>query len=128
MISDSLARRYAAALFHLAADRAELDQIKEEFTVIDEVVAAQSNFRYFLFSPKVNIDEKKRVLGDVFSDRISKSMLHFLYLLLDKKRQTLLQKIYSHFMTLYDNYHNRATITVRPAVPRPRVPRAIPRS
>jgi len=116
MIAESLARRYAVALFHLAVEKDRLDRIKDEFQVLCDLIGANEKFRYFLHSPKMDREEKKRVIDSIFGGRISKTLLHFLFLLLDKKRQTLLEKIYSHFDTLYCNYHNRATITVRPAV------------
>lgn len=115
MISESLARRYAVALFKLAVGRKILEDVTEEFSAVNEIVASKPNFRYFLYSPKVNIEEKKRILSEIFADRISKSMLHFLFLLLDKKRQTLFETIFGQFMTMYNNYHDRATVTVRPA-------------
>ncbi len=117
MISESLARRYALALFNLSVEREMLEQIHEEFGVIRELVSSKDKFRYFLFSPKVETDEKKQVIVAIFGDNISKTMLHFLYLLLDKKRQILIEKMQSHFVKLYNNHYNKAIITVRPAVP-----------
>ncbi|MFC1477507.1 ATP synthase F1 subunit delta [candidate division KSB1 bacterium] len=117
MIAESLARRYAVALFNLAVERDELEQLNDEYMVINEVVTSERNFRYFLYSPKVSGSIKKQVLTEIFQTRVSRSMLHFLFLLIDKKRQTLFDIIYRHFTTLYDNFHNRAIITVCPALP-----------
>ncbi len=116
MISDSLSRRYALALFKLSVEKGELDNVNDEFGVISELVSSKENFRYFLISPKVDIEQKKKVLKSIFGDHISKHLLHFLYLLLDKKRQTLIEKIRSNFVTLFNNHYNKAEITVRPAI------------
>lgn len=116
MISESLARRYAAALYHLAVDRNILDTVRDEFKLIDRLVKSSKRIRYFLYSPKVDREEKKRILQSILSDHVSSVMLHFLFLLLDKKRQTMIEKMFSHFMRLYDNHYNRAIISVRPAV------------
>ncbi|MFC1728735.1 ATP synthase F1 subunit delta [candidate division KSB1 bacterium] len=116
MIAESLSRRYALALFNITVDRNQLEEVRNDFQVINDLLESKRKFRYFLYSPKVNRDEKKRIMTEIFKKEISVSMLHFIFLLLDKKRQTLLLKIFGHFMKLYDNHHNRATITVRPAV------------
>lgn len=115
MISESLARRYSVALFNLARNRDELERVSEEFNLIHDLLKSKDNFRHFLFSPKVDSAKKKGVLKSVFGEKLSHTMLYFLYLLIDKKRQTLIMKMYSHFVTLYNNHHKRAEITIRPA-------------
>lgn len=115
MISESLARRYSVALFNLACDRDILAQVSEEFKLIHDLLKNMDNFRHFLFSPKVDAARKKGILKSVFGEKLSHTMLYFLYLLIDKKRQTLIMKMHSHFVTLYNNYYRRAEITIRPA-------------
>ena len=116
MISESLARRYSVAVFNLACDRNVLDTVAEEFSIIDGMLRKNDNFRYFLFSPKIDLNEKKKVLKSIFGDTVTPTLLNFFFLVLDKKRQTLLLKMYEHFSTLYDSYQNRTVITVKPAV------------
>ena len=116
MISESLSRRYSVAVFNLARDRNVLDSVAEEFSLISEVLRKNDKFRYFLFSPKIAITAKKQVLESVFGESITPTLLNFFYLVLDKKRQTLLIKMYAHFSTLYDNHRNRMEITIHPAV------------
>lgn len=116
MISESLARRYSLALFNIAVSRNELERIKDEYKLLCDLLDSNKKFRSFLYSPQMDREEKKRTIKTIFGDKISKTLLHFLFLLLDKKRQTLTEKIYSHFETLYNNHYNKAAITVRPAV------------
>lgn len=115
MIAESLARRYSVAVFNLARDRNELDRVAEEFSMFYNILNDQDKFRYFLFSPRIGAIEKKKVLKSIFGDNLSHTMLHFLHLLLDKKRQTLILKMYGHFETLYNNLQKKAEITVRHA-------------
>ena len=115
MISESLARRYSVALFNLARDRNELEMVYDGFKLFTGLLGSQDKFRYFLFSPKVETDDKKKILRSIFGGELSRTILHFVFLLLDKKRQTLLFRMYGHFTTLYNNYHKKATVTVRPA-------------
>jgi len=115
MIAESLARRYSVALYNLSRERNELERVYEEYSMIEGVLKKQDKFRYFLFSPKIDTKEKKSVLRTIFGEEISHTLLYFFFLLLDKKRQTLLIKIFEHFVTLYNNYHKKTTITVRPA-------------
>jgi len=116
MISESLARRYSVAIFNLAVDRNVLDAVAEEISLINEVLINNNKFRYFLFSPRIDINAKKQVLKSIFGDSITPILLNFFFLVLDKKRQTLLLKMFEHFSTLYDNHRNRTVIIIRPAV------------
>ena len=116
MIAESLARRYASALYNLAMDENILDVVFEEFSAITKLIETHNKFRYFLISPKIPTAEKKNVLQSIFGTTVSGTMLHFLFVVLDKKRQTLLSYIYSHFSSLYDNYCNRTDVLVRTAV------------
>ncbi|GAI74107.1 unnamed protein product, partial [marine sediment metagenome] len=75
MIAESLARRYSVALFNLAHDRDELEQVYEEFTLFNDSLEKQDKFRHFLFSPKVDAGEKKRVLKSIFGEDPSRTML-----------------------------------------------------
>ncbi len=116
MIAESLARRYASALFNLSSGRDEIEQINEEFQTLIELVSSKDKFRHFLFSPKVDAEQKKKELQIIFGETYSKTLMHFLFLLIDKKRQTIIIKIQEHFVSLYNNFHKKAEITVRPAV------------
>ncbi len=116
MISESLAHRYALALFNLAGKQEILDSVQEEFNLFDELLTMQEKFRYFIISPKIVAREKKQILKSVFDGKITPALLNFIFLLLDKKRQTLISKIKEHFDTLCDNFHNKTNITVHPAI------------
>jgi F-type H+-transporting ATPase subunit delta len=116
MISESLSRRYSVAVFNLAQSKNVLDDVAEEFALIDGILRKNDKFRYFLFSPKIATAEKQQVLKSIFGDTITPTLLNFFFLVIDKKRQTLLLTMYKHFSTLYDNHRNRMEITIRPAV------------
>lgn len=116
MIAESLARRYASALYHLAIEQDILVQVYEDFSLINQLLNRFEKFRHFLISPRVPTAEKKQMFQSTFGDTLSPILLHFLFLLLDKKRQTLLQLMYNHLSTLYNNYYNRTDIRVKTAV------------
>ena len=116
MIAESLARRYSLALFHLARDRSELEIIHDEFQMLNDIMTSQPDFRRFVLSPRIGVREKKKTLLSIFGGKLTNTMLNFIYLLLDKKRQTLLLKIRKHFDSLYTNYHRISVITVTTVV------------
>ncbi len=116
MIAESLARRYSLALFNLARERSELEAVHDEFQMLNDFLTGRPDFRRFVLSPRIDVREKKKTLLAIFGGELTNTMLNFIYLLLDKKRQTLLLKIREHFVSLYLSYHRSSIITVTTAV------------
>lgn len=86
----AVARNYADALYALA----EREDAQEEWlTMLCEIGSLYREsppFRAFLNTPRVAMEEKKRVLRSVLGDRYPEPFIRFLQVVLDKRRQGLI--------------------------------------
>jgi len=106
MLNGVLARRYAQALFELAVEMAVLDQIDGELRDISQLVANNQELKYLLNHPNVEVEAKKDVLGKIVDTGASELSRHFVYLLVDRRRQNLLALIQREFSRLANEARN----------------------
>ena len=117
MREESVARRYAAALFEQAAKTNAVAQAGDELTLVAETVAASGALRALLGQPLVTEQRKKLALRNAFGDRVSPGVLAFLDLLVDKRRIGLLPEVQREFARLVLEYRNIAHARAVSAVP-----------
>lgn len=117
MRGETIARNYASALFELAVrdDQTEtwgeaLDQV---VSLLDEV----PDFQRFLETPRIDAARKKEVLRESFHGRIPPSVLNFVLLVVDKRRQRLLPEMAEEYRTLQDVQLGRTHVEVQVARP-----------
>jgi F-type H+-transporting ATPase subunit delta len=96
------ARRYAAALFHAAKKEGVLDVVEHE---LDELLTALHDtpvLKEFWLSPLVPAPKKSALIEKTFADRLNPITIGFLNLLINKRREELLEYIYTDFRRLVD--------------------------
>lgn len=116
MREESVARRYAAALFGLAQKTGTVNAVDTDLTTVAEAYRDVRQFRAILNDPNLPESVKKRALTSVFKDRISEMTLTFLSLLIDKRRITLLSEIQQEYDRMALQVQNIARATAITAV------------
>jgi len=86
MLNMELARKYARAIFELANENGWLAQCGKELADVQQGFAACPELKAYLGNPNIQPKEKKVLLAQLFVGEISKTTLHFLLLLIDKRR------------------------------------------
>jgi F-type H+-transporting ATPase subunit delta len=81
-----VAVRYAGALLNSAKGLGVLVEVAESYASMLDLMASNKDLVIFLVSPQVRTEEKKELLGKVLGGRVEPVLLHFFYLLIDKKR------------------------------------------
>ena len=112
MQETTVARSYAEALFELAQadDAAELYAV--ELGQIVQLIESEADFRLFFETPRVELREKKQVLREVLEGKIPQRLLHFLLVVVDKRRQRVLPEIAVEFSKLVDQQLGRLQVDV----------------
>lgn len=110
-MAELVARRYATAFFEVLKEEDSLDKAYEEFTFVKDLIEKENQFEILLESPRLNQDEKKDMLKEVFEGKVDNRLLGLLYLLIDKQRINHLEGIYSEFRRLYDIENNKIKAT-----------------
>ncbi|MGE8207049.1 F0F1 ATP synthase subunit delta [Heyndrickxia sp. NPDC080065] len=102
MSNNAVAKRYATALFELAKEQNQLEQVEGELRVIKKAIKDNPELINLLKSPRFSKEKKKEILKDIFS---STSILvsNTLLLLTDVHRVNEIENIADEFIELANN-------------------------
>lgn len=91
-------KEYAQALLELASEQNKLTKITSEIEAVLKLLK-NNDFKLFMESPSIQINEKKKVLKNSLID-FNDVTLNFLYVLLDNRRFYCLENIYKNYKEL----------------------------
>lgn len=97
-----VAIRYAQALMDLANERSLVEQFTKDVDTIADVLDSAKDLRAMLHNPVIRPNMKHKVLQQIFSSHISKEMLNYLDLLVNKGRGEMLYGTITEFRKLVD--------------------------
>lgn len=60
MMDTGVAKRYALALFQIAKENGQIDQLDEEVRVVRTLVTSSPEIHTFLQSPNISLEKKKK--------------------------------------------------------------------
>jgi F-type H+-transporting ATPase subunit delta len=113
----AVVRRYARALFDTAHRAGAVDQIETDLKAVDQVLRATPRFSRVLRAPTVSVDQKKELVQRVFGTRLSPLAARFLTLVVERRRETILNDVYSEFSRLANEERNILAVQVTAATP-----------
>jgi F-type H+-transporting ATPase subunit delta len=117
MIEGRLARRYAAALFQLAREGGQEEQVSQEIAQFHTAYSS-SELHGVLINPAFAVDSRKRILIQVANAQgLSVLATHFVSLLLERDRLGHLSGIVSSYQRLLNQAKGRIEATVTSASP-----------
>jgi len=109
---ETIALRYAETLFDLAERHEGVEAYGEGIELVGGLLDDHPDFCRLLETPRVNAEAKKAVVRKVFGDVLPKKLVSFLMVVIDKRRQRLLQAISLQFHLLVDQHRNRTHVEV----------------
>jgi len=98
-----IADRYAKALFKLAIEQKELEQIYKDVNTLQAYCKDADEFTDLLNSPVLKPAQKKQAFHSVLEGKIAISTLNLIDLLIANNREVLLEDINRRFVWLYKN-------------------------
>ncbi len=93
MRSDTIARRYATAVFSLARKAGSIDPVRGELRAASETLFGSDGLRRFFLSPVFGRKEKEALIARAFVGKLGDVASHTLLLLVRKRREALLPGI-----------------------------------
>lgn len=115
MVANVISRRYADALFNASLKINEVDTVYSDLGELSDKMESNREFRYFMLTPRIKKSRKIELISRLFTGRFSDITLNFLYLLMEKRRQEYIRRIFQYYKNLYDKHHNRMEIkTIAP--------------
>lgn len=115
MPNGALARRYAQALFEIAAETS-LDQVDKELKELTQFIEGEQEVAEILYHPHISSTEKKALMDKLVGGQIGQVVRNFLYLLIDRRRQNILPQVEKEFSRLADDARNIVEAKVASAV------------
>lgn len=103
MSSQTVARRYAAALADVVLQRGEAREVQQELVAWDEMMRSNANLREVFANPTVGLDQKRSVLKRLIEIAKPKpTTVNFLKVLLQNQRLPELDQINRRFAAVLD--------------------------
>ncbi len=93
MQDETVARRYATAIFNLARNAGAVERVGTGLDAAARAMYSSDDVRRFYLSPVIERRRKAAVLQSVFAPRLPEIALHALLLLVRKRREALLRPI-----------------------------------
>ncbi|HEY8313314.1 MAG TPA: ATP synthase F1 subunit delta [Candidatus Baltobacteraceae bacterium] len=115
MANETVARRYAVAIFQLAQECGDVDRVGHDLLAISSGIYDDPVTKEFFLSPVVDRKEKERILGAAFSGKAHEVALHSLLLLVRKRREALLREISRQYAMLETQARGSEPLTVMSA-------------
>lgn len=97
MGNETLARRYATAVFALASDVGSVDRVGSELETILRTIHSDPAILQYFTSPIVNRVEKEQTLLGSLRGKVGDVPLHTLLLLVRKRRESLLEELVTEY-------------------------------
>ncbi|PIQ23558.1 hypothetical protein COW36_13885 [bacterium (Candidatus Blackallbacteria) CG17_big_fil_post_rev_8_21_14_2_50_48_46] len=112
-----ISERYAEALFGLAHELKKEDEFGATLHEIVALIQENVDLSRILLHPVIKKADKHAVLKNLFAAKVPAEMLHFLFLLVDKKRENYLAEIADEYQRLLNQLHKKVVTEVITAVP-----------
>ena len=118
MITGSIARRYAKALFALAEERGRVEPWLESLLGLEKVIAGSAELRDALANPVYAKEERRALAGELARAlALDEEPRNLILLLADRGRMENLLGVVDHFRALADQKMGRVRARVVSAVP-----------
>ncbi len=117
MANETVARRYAQAVFSLAADDGVTDAVGRDLAAIVDLLERDPAAREFFVSPVVDRTDKESALATTFAGKVNPIALHALLLLVRKRREALLATILTEYRKLEAQARGTESLTITTAQP-----------
>jgi len=117
MPNETLARRYATAVFQLAQDKTP-NTVQRDLHAFAGALAADESLRKFFRSPVVDRKEKEAIFAEAFA-RFDPIALHTILLLIRKRRENLAEEIVTQYDVLERDARGARQLSVTSARPLP---------
>jgi F-type H+-transporting ATPase subunit delta len=108
----TVSKNYAETLFELGKRQDAMEEYGAALDAVARLLDEDPRFRIFLETPRIEDEERKRVVKKVFGGALPKHVVNFVLVTIDKRRQRLLREISRQYHALLDAHLNREHVEV----------------
>ncbi|MCG3204551.1 MAG: ATP synthase subunit delta [Elusimicrobia bacterium] len=110
----TVARRYAKAVYQVAVETSELEDVLQALGNLSQAYGSSADFKRLLLNPLVKVELKQRLIRAVTSNKLT---LRFTELLAERKRLDLLPVIHEQLLGLGDAEKGLHRALIKTAIP-----------
>lgn len=111
----TVGKRYAKALFELAGEHNQIDQIEDELGALHGLLEGEAGD--FFAHPSIGIEQKLDVLNKALEGKVSETLLGTLRLMLERRRHDAIEAMTAQYIRLANAARGRATAIVYTPMP-----------
>lgn len=117
MLANQLAIKYAQAMYELAAEKDMLDSVEQQLQLVEATIAGHEDMATLMYHPRVPGSVKKDTINKVFGNELAEFVRNFLFVVIDKRRETALPVIITEYVRLANEARNIVEAEVTTAKP-----------
>jgi F-type H+-transporting ATPase subunit delta len=115
-VSPAAARIYAKALFDIGVEEQAVGEIYDDLHAAHDALAGlDAELQAFFGMPRLRRDDKRRIVNMAFEGKVSRPVLGLLNILVEKRRELLLDNIVEEFDRYRDRHEGRVQASVTTA-------------
>ncbi len=119
MIAKRIVRRYAAALFRAAERSGLVDVVESDLGLVSYAFETSSRLRDAVCSPVVTPEVKRRIIQDLFADKVQQITLDYLNLLIAQRREEAILQTEREFVAFANEFRGVVDAEIITAVELP---------
>lgn len=112
-----VSRTYSEALFEVALEENKVDLFLDEMSFVTETFKLHPEFFEFFRTPLVRVDEKKKVIEEVFGNKLSKEINNFLKIVIDKRRGHFIKQIQLEYEKIVNGHKGIISAVATTSIP-----------
>lgn len=112
-----VANRYASSLFEAGLELEKIEDFYGELESVGKVFYNENKLFQILTHPRVSKNEKKSLIETIFGKKTSKEMINFLYIIIDKRRESYLFEIIQEYKAIFNEFKEIVDVVAITAVP-----------
>lgn len=116
-MAELVSSRYALALFEVGLELEKINEFNEGLNFLKAIFEKETKLLQILSHPKIDKNEKKDLINNLFKGRISSEMMNFLYILIDKRREDSILNIIEKYREIFNEHENIVKVIAITAVP-----------
>lgn len=111
------ARRYTIALYGVAMEKGNLDEVTRDIEKILGLINTNKDLELFFHSPIVSKSKKLSLVKEIFGGNVSQLTMDFMILLITRRREFLLKGIFQDFINLRKEKEGIVDVEVKTSIP-----------
>ena len=113
MKNSQVASRYSKAIFELAIEKNQVEEINSDLQAIAKLLKDEPELTTIFFHPRLSKEEKSTLVNEVFKAVVkTEYAINFLNLAIAKKREKDIPAICMAFNNLYDSYKRQLPVEI----------------